>query len=281
MKNCFPAKRPRPPSRWENDIRKTIWRTIKGPIILFGAMVEYHPISARDQSRFDQFGKKGLPVFFLEVLTPQRSENLIFYRRWYSKTVRKRDENVGLLRRGARTTCTRRHMLCRASPCLEKQSSASLSAASASYPAPPVWVVWSASLGECRFRSLMVSVNELTPSETACTETRVLSASLKSPKRIPSLRCSSRWKGSIFWSFKNFLSFSFLFLLISLLFFPFTSLSFNTQSACDHLVSSMQFLSVPSFFSTRCHIFPSLPVFFSDLVFPSSARGLPSSVMSC
>ena len=29
----------------------------------------------------------------------------------------------------------------------------------------------------------MVSVNEFTPSETACTETRVLSASLKSPKR--------------------------------------------------------------------------------------------------
>ena len=31
----------------------------------------------------------------------------------------------------------------------------------------------------------MVSVNECTPSETACTETRVLSASVKSPKRIP------------------------------------------------------------------------------------------------
>ena len=42
--------------------------------------------------------------------------------------------NVGLLRRGARTTCTRRHLLCRALPCLEKQSSASLSAASASIP---------------------------------------------------------------------------------------------------------------------------------------------------
>ena len=29
----------------------------KGPIIPFGAMVEYHPISARDQSRLHQFGK--------------------------------------------------------------------------------------------------------------------------------------------------------------------------------------------------------------------------------
>ena len=31
----------------------------KGPVIPFGAMVEYHPISARDdQSRIHQFGKK-------------------------------------------------------------------------------------------------------------------------------------------------------------------------------------------------------------------------------
>ena len=32
----------------------------KGPIIPFGAMVEYHPISVRDQSRVHQFGKKVL-----------------------------------------------------------------------------------------------------------------------------------------------------------------------------------------------------------------------------
>ena len=37
----------------------------KGPIIPFGAMVEYHPISARDQSRLHQFGKKVLPGLFL------------------------------------------------------------------------------------------------------------------------------------------------------------------------------------------------------------------------
>ena len=30
----------------------------KGPIIPFGAMVEYHPISARDQARLHQFDKK-------------------------------------------------------------------------------------------------------------------------------------------------------------------------------------------------------------------------------
>ena len=87
-----------------------------GPEIPFGAMVEYHPISAKDLSRLHQFGAKVLPGFFLchafcaggiwkgdimvadieeleemdaselharrlnakEVLTPQRSSNFIF-----------------------------------------------------------------------------------------------------------------------------------------------------------------------------------------------------------
>ena len=37
----------------------------KGPIIPFGALVEYHPISPRDQARIHQFGKKVLPGIFL------------------------------------------------------------------------------------------------------------------------------------------------------------------------------------------------------------------------
>ena len=37
----------------------------EGPIIPFGSLVEYHPISARDQSRLHQFGKKVLPGIFL------------------------------------------------------------------------------------------------------------------------------------------------------------------------------------------------------------------------
>ena len=37
----------------------------KGPIIPFGSLVEYYPISAKDQSRIHQFGKKVLPVLFL------------------------------------------------------------------------------------------------------------------------------------------------------------------------------------------------------------------------
>ena len=38
---------------------------IKGPIIPFGSLVEYHPITAKDQSRIHQFGKKVLPGLFL------------------------------------------------------------------------------------------------------------------------------------------------------------------------------------------------------------------------
>ena len=37
----------------------------KGPIIPFGALVEYHPIATRDQARLHQFGKKILPAIFL------------------------------------------------------------------------------------------------------------------------------------------------------------------------------------------------------------------------
>ena len=37
----------------------------KGPIIPFGSLVEYHPITAKDQSRIRQFGKKVSPGLFL------------------------------------------------------------------------------------------------------------------------------------------------------------------------------------------------------------------------
>ena len=36
-----------------------------GPVIPFGSLVEYHPITAKDQSRIHQFGKKVLPGLFL------------------------------------------------------------------------------------------------------------------------------------------------------------------------------------------------------------------------
>ena len=49
----------------ENSIRKAFWRTFKGPIIPFGSLVEYCPISAKDQSRIHQFGEKVFPGLFL------------------------------------------------------------------------------------------------------------------------------------------------------------------------------------------------------------------------
>ena len=36
-----------------------------GPVIPFGAMVEYHPISAKNISRLHEFGPKVLPGIFL------------------------------------------------------------------------------------------------------------------------------------------------------------------------------------------------------------------------
>ena len=36
-----------------------------GPVIPFGSLVEYHPLTAKDQSRIHQFGKKVLPGLFL------------------------------------------------------------------------------------------------------------------------------------------------------------------------------------------------------------------------
>ena len=38
---------------------------LEGPVIPFGSLVEYHPITAKDQSHNCQFGKKVLPGLFL------------------------------------------------------------------------------------------------------------------------------------------------------------------------------------------------------------------------
>ena len=38
---------------------------LKGPIVPFGLLVEYHPTTAKDQSRIHQFGKKVSPGLFL------------------------------------------------------------------------------------------------------------------------------------------------------------------------------------------------------------------------
>ena len=58
-------KNARPPGRRENTFERRFGEPLKGPIIPFGAMVEYHPMSTRNQSRLHQFGKKVLPSIFL------------------------------------------------------------------------------------------------------------------------------------------------------------------------------------------------------------------------
>ena len=44
---------------------KRFGQPLKGPIIPFGSLVEYCPISAKDQSRIHEFGRKVLPGLFL------------------------------------------------------------------------------------------------------------------------------------------------------------------------------------------------------------------------
>ena len=46
-------------------MRKRFGEPLKGPIIPFGAVVEYHPISSEDLSRLHQFGPKVLSSIFL------------------------------------------------------------------------------------------------------------------------------------------------------------------------------------------------------------------------
>ena len=49
----------------EDPKRETFGKPFKGPIIPFGSLVEYYPITAKDQSRIHQFGKNVLPELFL------------------------------------------------------------------------------------------------------------------------------------------------------------------------------------------------------------------------
>ena len=50
---------------WKTLYERRFGESLKGPIIPFGAMVEYHPYSAKDLSRFHQFGPKVLQGIFL------------------------------------------------------------------------------------------------------------------------------------------------------------------------------------------------------------------------
>ena len=50
-------------------LERRFGKPCSGPVIPFGAMVEYHPISAKDQPRLHQFGPNVPPdIFFGHVL---------------------------------------------------------------------------------------------------------------------------------------------------------------------------------------------------------------------
>ena len=52
-------------SAGETPYERRFGEPFKGPIIPFGSLVEYHPITAKDQSRIHQFGKTVLLGLFL------------------------------------------------------------------------------------------------------------------------------------------------------------------------------------------------------------------------
>ena len=53
---CLMGRRP---------MKDVFGKPFEGPVIPFGSLVEYHPFTAKDQSRIHQFGKKVLPGLFL------------------------------------------------------------------------------------------------------------------------------------------------------------------------------------------------------------------------
>ena len=52
-------------SDWKTPYERRFGMPFDGPVIPFGAMVEYHAISSKDLSRLHQFGPKVLPYIFL------------------------------------------------------------------------------------------------------------------------------------------------------------------------------------------------------------------------
>ena len=52
-------------SDWKTPYERRFGQPFKGTIIPFDSLVEYHPVTGKDQSRIHQFGKKVLPGLFL------------------------------------------------------------------------------------------------------------------------------------------------------------------------------------------------------------------------
>ena len=60
---------PRPFGRWKTPYERRFGGPCEGPITPFGAMVEYHPSSPKDQSRLHQFGLIAGGIWKGDILT--------------------------------------------------------------------------------------------------------------------------------------------------------------------------------------------------------------------
>ena len=60
----------------ETPYERRFGEPFKGPIVPFGAMVEWYPNSARDLSRLHQFGTRVSPGIFLGSALITRADNL-------------------------------------------------------------------------------------------------------------------------------------------------------------------------------------------------------------
>ena len=63
-------------SNGKTPYERRFGQPFKGPIVPFGSLVEYHPITAKDQSRIHQFGKKVLRAWIVPRIRCVRGENL-------------------------------------------------------------------------------------------------------------------------------------------------------------------------------------------------------------
>ena len=61
---CYPRNVQDLLADWKTPYERRYGESFKGPIIPFGEMVEYHPISTRDLSTLHQFDKKVLCSIF-------------------------------------------------------------------------------------------------------------------------------------------------------------------------------------------------------------------------
>ena len=63
-------------SEGKTPYERRFGQPFKGPIIPFGSLVEYDPITAKDQSRIHQFGKKVLLGLIVPRMRIVRGVNL-------------------------------------------------------------------------------------------------------------------------------------------------------------------------------------------------------------